>query len=299
MRLSGRVVVVTGAGSGLGRSLVLAFAQQGCRVHGLEVDGDRVQALATEVRALSVTCHRVDCTDTQAYPAVLREIETREGRIDVLVSNAGMVVSGLAWALPETDWERILDLDYRAVVLGVRTVLPGMIDRGQGHLITVASMAGWLPLPAVAPYCASKAAAAALSETLAIELVGTGVGVTTVCTGSLRTRVLQDGRIHLPEKVALGLRRAMAWGSGSPDRLARRILRAVRWNRPYVIAPRELWPLWVLRRLSFRLYLVVLRWVFRRPLRALRFATSCAMARAQGPMCLDDGQPGSGQDQAR
>jgi len=66
----------------------------------------------------------------------------------------------------------------------------------------------------------------------------------------------------------------MAWGSGSPDALARRIVRAVRWNRPYVFAPRELWPLWLLRRLSFRLYLAVLRLVFRHPLKSLRKAVA-------------------------
>jgi len=273
--LQGRVVVITGPGSGLGRSLAMAFARQRCRVHGLERDPERAESLvreATNLPAGSIQVHVADCTDRRDFEAAVDSILATEGRLDVFIANAGTVVSGQTERLPESDWEAILDLNWRAVVHGVRKVLPGMMDRGEGHLVLVASMAGWLPLPTVAPYCATKAAVAALGESLAIELSGTGVGVTTVCTGSLRTRVLEDGRLRLPGQVAAGLRRAMAWGAGSPDALARRIVRAVRWNRPLVVAPRELWPLWLLRRISYRLYLAVMGLLFRRPLRMLRRA---------------------------
>jgi len=270
--LKGRVVVVTGAGSGLGRCLALEFARAGARVHGVDVQEDRAQALEAEAReaGLEVRGHAADCADGESVQALADRIVAGEGRVDVLVNNAGVCVAGRAEAIPGDDWRWITDVNWWAAVHGVRAFLPGMVRRRSGHVVNVASMAGLVPLPGVVPYCATKAAVVAMSESLACEVAPVGVGVTVVCPGSLRTRVLSDGRLALPGGLRDRLVGLMARHSASPERAARKVVRAVRWNRRHVLMPGELWPLWILRRLSFRLYVRVLGWLFAAPMRAWR-----------------------------
>lgn len=293
--LRGRVVVVTGAGSGLGRCLVLEFARAGARVHGIDLHGDRAQALQAEAEAtgLPVVGHQADCADGTAVEALATGILAAEGRVDVVVNNAGVCVGGRAECIPLADWKWVTDVNWWAAVHGIRAFLPGMLARGSGHIVNVASMAGLVSLPGVVPYCATKAAVVALSESLAIEVASAGVGVTVVCPGSLRTRVLADGRLNLPGGFRDTLIRLMARWSGSPERAARRIVRSVRWNRPYVLIPGELWPLWILRRLSLRLYVALLGWGFGRTLRSWRRAD--ALREADGARELVREQEGVAQ----
>jgi NAD(P)-dependent dehydrogenase (short-subunit alcohol dehydrogenase family) len=272
--LSERVVVVTGAGSGLGRCLALEFARAGARVHGIDLDAGRATALQAEAEAagLRVTGVAGDCSDCTAVDALAARILAAEGRVDVLACNAGVCVAGRASAIPLDDWRWITDVNWWATVHPLRAFLPGMVARGSGHVVTVASMAGMLALPGVVPYCATKAAVVGLSESLAIEVASAGVGVTVVCTGSLRTRVLEDGRIGMPSPWRSRLVSLMARWARPPESVARKVVRAVRRNRRYVVLPGELWPLRILRRVSRRLYVAVLSRAFARPLRAWRAA---------------------------
>lgn len=283
-RFRNAIVVLTGAGGGLGRCLVLEFARAGARVHAVDIDGGRAAAVQDEARALglAVTGHAVDCADPEAMGALGDAVLAAEGRVDILVNNAGVCVAGRAEEIPLADWTWITDVNWWATVHGVRTFLPGMIARRSGHVVNIASMAGLLPLPGVVPYCATKAAVAALSESLAIEVASAGVRVTSVCTGSLRTRVLADGRLALPPDFRGRLLDLMARWAPTPERAARRIVRAVARGRRQVRMPGELWPLWILRRISMRLYVGALALAFGRPLRAWRAGAPSASRPAEG-----------------
>jgi len=271
--LKGKVVVVTGAGSGLGRCLALEFAGHGAKVHGVDIDGARADALQREARAsglLSVSGHQVDCSDVVAVEALAAGIMDEDGRVDVLVNNAGVCVGGLVQDIPLKDWQWITDVNWWAAVNGIRAFLPGMIQRGEGHVVNVASMAGVLGLPGVAPYCATKAAVVALSESMAIEVASAGVGVTVVCPGSIRTRVIEDARLAMPAAWKNRLAGLMDRWSRSPERVAARVVRAVRSGRSVLRLPGELWPLWILRRLSTRVYIGVLSRAFGPSMRTWR-----------------------------
>ena len=281
--LRDRVVVVTGAGSGLGRCLAFEFARAGARVHGVDVDGARAEALGAEAAAagLAIVAHRADCADAASVDAMAGTILGAEGRVDVLVNNAGVCVGGRVETIPEADWRWATDVNWWATVHCIRAFLPGMVERRSGHVVNVASMAGLVALPAVVPYCATKAAVVAMSEALAIEVASAGVGVTVVCPGSLRTRVMADAHLALPGGFRDRLVGLMARWSRPPDAAARKVVRSVRRNRRYLLIPGELWPLWILRRISARAYVWVLSRGFGRTLARWRDADERARAGGQ------------------
>lgn len=273
--LTEKIVVVTGAGSGLGLCLAVEFARAGARVHGVDKDYHRLSELekACESTGLKVFTHTVDCGSSHAVNNLAAEILGTEGRVDVLVCNAGVCVAGRVEDIPVTDWRWITDVNWWGTVYPIMAFLPGMIERRSGHIVNVASMAGMTPLPGVVPYCATKAAVVGLSESLAIELASAGICVTLVCTGSMRTQVLKDGRIGLPSSWRSKLIELMARWSRRPETVAAKVVKAVRKGRRYVILPGELWPLRILKWISRRGYLALLSRLFARPLRAWRAAS--------------------------
>jgi NADP-dependent 3-hydroxy acid dehydrogenase YdfG len=251
--LEERIVVVTGAASGIGRATSLAFARAGARLHLVDIDADGLEEVRAELGA-GATCHVVDCTDPEAVHDLAGAVHAAHGRTDVLVNNAGVCVGGPVEKLSLEDWKWITDINYWGVVNGVRAFVPRMIELGSGHIVNTASMAGLVGLPYVVPYCATKFAVVGLSEALSAELDHHGIRVTVICPGAVRTGVMKNARLALPggwhERVVRGLER---WAA-DPERIARLIVKAVRKERSFVIAGREMLPLWMLRSLSVRLY---------------------------------------------
>lgn len=199
--VAGKVAVVTGGSSGIGRGIALAFARAGMRV---VVTGRRAEHLdetsavfrdaGLEVRALSV-----DVTDLAAMRAAADEIEAEFGRVDVLVNNAGIGLSGpVADATPD-DWAWIIDVNIRGVGNGIQAFLPKIRAHGEGgHIVNTASMAGLLPIVA-GLYSMTKAAVIALSEALHIELLPEGIGVSAYCPGPVHSNI-SSGTALRPER---------------------------------------------------------------------------------------------------
>ena len=209
MRLAGRVVVVTGGASGIGRALCRRFAAEGARgVAVADVDSAGAEKVAREIGGLAVR------TDVSREADILRLVEqatARFGAIDLFCSNAGIAMEG-GVETSDGDWQRIWGINFMAHIYAARAVLPGMLARGEGYLLQTASAAGLLTQIGSAPYAVTKHAAVALAEWLAVTYGDRGIRVSCLCPQGVRTNMLAEavegpGRFLLegalePEQVA-------------------------------------------------------------------------------------------------
>ena len=186
---SHRVAVITGGASGIGAASADALREDGMRVVVLDLAEAEGHWLRTDVSdADSVR---------RSFDAVLDEF----GRIDVLVNNAGVTGSQAASVCHETpieEWDRVYAVNVRGPFLCSRAVLPGMIDRGGGHIITIASVAGLVAFPGRCAYTASKGAAVQLTKSLAVDYAGHGIRANAICPGFVRTP-MTEWRLAVPE----------------------------------------------------------------------------------------------------
>ena len=191
MQIQGRTLLVTGAGRGIGRALCREFARRGAAsIVVADLDGALARATAAESGGLGLEC---DVSDPQAIEAVVRMAEAHCGRVDLLVSNAGFGASALdlddALSAPDAVWQRMWDVHVMAHARACRAVLPGMLARGSGALVNVASAAGLLSQAGDTPYSATKHAAVALAESLAITYGDRGIQVSVVCPQYVATAI--------------------------------------------------------------------------------------------------------------
>jgi NAD(P)-dependent dehydrogenase (short-subunit alcohol dehydrogenase family) len=219
-----RVVLITGAGSGIGRQMALALAGEGALVGALDLKPDGLATLAAELSGRQFATAVGDVTDRDSlYPAV-RELERRLGPTDLLIANAGI---GAATGADPYNAEGI-EAQVRVNLIGVSNsigaVLPGMIERRRGQLVAISSLASYRGLPRMAGYCASKAGVSALMEALRVELRPLGIATTTVCPGWVRTPLTEN--IDVPHPFLMDPREAVG-----------HILGAVRLRRAFFAFP--------------------------------------------------------------
>ncbi len=197
MDLKGKIAVVTGAASGIGRHTSIALAREGADVVLADLDREGLAEVRNEIgalgrRALAVPCDVSKLEDIQnLYERSISEM----GRVDVLMNNAGVHMTGPLEKTPIDDWKWIVDINLWGVVYGIHVFLPHMLDRGSGHIVNTASIGGLIgTLDVSIPYTMTKFAVVGLSQGMAAYLKGQGIGVTVLCPGLVGTSIAEKER---------------------------------------------------------------------------------------------------------
>lgn len=263
-RLEPKLVVVTGAGSGIGRATALRFAKPGAHVVVSDIDLDAAAATTAMIRGHgnSASAMRLDVTDPRVWETFARDVLADHGYADVLVNNAGILVAGSFLDLSPADWDRQLGVNLLGVVNGCRAFGAQMVERGEGgHIVNIASAASFVPVPAMSAYAASKAAVKMLTECLRIELGAHGIGVSAICPSVINTNIGKHADIVGVDQELVA--RGMAFSEQlqalatklplsplSPDLVARAAERAVRFDLAVVPVRTEAWLGYALARVA-------------------------------------------------
>lgn len=263
-QLEGRVAVVTGGGSGIGRAVATQLAGAGMSVVVADIQQD---ALDATVAGLARAGHRVlgvrtDVSDGDSVTALADAAVTEFGAVHLVHNNAGVGVGGPIWAHTERDWQWVLGVNLWGVIHGIRVFVPLMLEQGgPAHVVNTASMAGLISVPSLGAYNVSKHGVVTLSETLYrdLRLAGADIGVSVLCPGLVMTNIFESQR-NRPEPLAdddggSGGLSALMEGVGepgateaaadafgqilSPDEVGAAVVDAVRGNRFYILTHPE------------------------------------------------------------
>jgi len=252
-RFAGAHVLVTGAASGIGRLLARGAAARGARVTLLDRDEAGLLAVRAEIAAAGgeAAGFTVDLCDRAALQAAAGRVLAERGPVDILINNAGVVTGKPLLECSDAAIERSFQVNALALFWTVRALLPAMIARGRGHVVTIASAAGLGGTSRLTDYCASKFAAVGFDESLRLELrrLGHPVRTTVVCPWYIDTGMFQGVRTRFPRLLPI-LR---------PDYVAARILGAIQADRRRLVLPRFVMAVLLIRALPLTLFDAVMR----------------------------------------
>lgn len=271
--LTGRAVLVTGAGSGIGRATALECARRGARLCLCDVDEVGLAATvgACEGVGARVLARRVDVAQRAAMAAFADAVHAELPAVDLLINNAGVGLGGGFLHTTLDDWNWIVGINLLGVVHGCHFFVPPMVRRGAGgHVVNLASAAGYAASEQLVAYSATKFAVLGLSEALRDELAVHGIGVTAVCPGIINTPITSTSPMRGPDATPEQRQRVVAAyqrRNYPPERVAINILHAVQRNRAVAPVAPEAWFLYYLKRLSPALLARVGRWLTARSLR--------------------------------
>ncbi len=252
--LAGKTAFVTGGAGGIGLSMAKSFLGAGMRVVIADVDQDALDAAAAELKGANTELMTVqlDVTDRDQFKAVADQVEEEFGAVDVLCNNAGVYRGGTIDKVTYEDWDWVMGVNVGGVVNGVQTFVERMKARGNGgHIVNTASMAGMTTSPGLGVYNASKFAVVGMSEAMQGDLEADNIGVSVLCPGMVRTRILESERTR-PDDLEPGSPEAhaaakehnevmqMAMGTGiDPDEVGEMVLQGVKTNQLYLFSHPE------------------------------------------------------------
>jgi short-subunit dehydrogenase len=237
--LRGRIAVVTGAASGIGRAVAVTLAKRGANVALADVNEVGLEESAELVRreGREATVHAVDVADKARMRAFAEEVVAAHGGVHVLVNNAGVTVASTFTSHRLEDFEWLMGINFWGVIHGCHFFLPHLVIQPEAHIVNVSSIFGIVGVPNQSSYCASKFAVRGFTESLRAELRGSSVGVTVVHPGGVNTRIVRDARgdDFGPGRSREAVTRFFATKTMSPERAAEHIVHGIEKNRPRVL----------------------------------------------------------------
>jgi NADP-dependent 3-hydroxy acid dehydrogenase YdfG len=260
----GKVAIITGAGSGIGKGLAEELAQRGAHVVISDINTERIEKVAEGIAQSKgkVTSSTLDVSDYEAVKKMIDDTVATCGRIDYIFNNAGIAIGGPAKDFLIDDWRKVIDTNLYGVVHGVAVAYPVMVKQGFGHIINTASIEGLAPLIATASYVTSKYGVVGLSSALRIEGAEHGVKVSVVCPGYVKTAIFTDSKnINIDKQ---NLEELQDWMGVSPEECAKQILRGVERNNAFIMVTFFAKFLWVLNRISPDLVTCIMKREYRK-----------------------------------
>jgi len=263
----GGVAIITGGASGIGRAFAEALAARGCEVVLADLQIDLAEEVAAAINASGgqATAVEVDVVRHEDVVNVVQKTVERCGRLDYLFNNAGIVIFGEASEYEMRDWDRSIDVNLRGVIHGVDAAYRVMLKQGFGHIINTASIAGLMPWPMEIGYSTTKHAVVGLTTTLRAEAAHTGVRVSALCPGLVRTPILDGGkygrwiRDYPKDKVAKLMESTRPF---PVDKFVQLALKQIARNKAIIIIPLMYRVLWRMYRMSPLLGIAFARMLF-------------------------------------
>ena len=238
--LEGKVAIVTGGASGIGRALCQALAERGAIVVSIDIKPDSNDSWQTV---------KADVSNFEQLNSAVQEVFKRHGRLDFMFNNAGIAVVGEVRDTTPEHWRKVLDVNLMGVIHGTLAAYAVMIPRRSGHIVNVSSVTGLMPTPALAPYGTTKWAIIGFTQSLRPEAATFGIKVSVACPSLTRTNIADGGTYLNVNKEEYLARLPQRWMM-DPAQAAKAILRGVERNRAMIVFPWHGRLLWWLYRLA-------------------------------------------------
>lgn len=238
--IRGKVAVVTGAASGIGRATAVALTREGARVAIADVDRTGLAETAARVKAVGgeVSTYLLDVSSREAVYAFAQEIEAQFGGADIVINNAGVAQVATVEELAYEDFEWVMNIDFWGMVYGSKAFLPQLRKKGAGHIVNVSSIFGLFAVPSQAAYNSAKFAIRGFTEALRHEMRGSGIQVSCVHPGGIKTNIMRNARFL--QSVQTTVREQAATGFDklamtTPDKAALTIVKGIKKNNPRIL----------------------------------------------------------------
>lgn len=267
--------LITGAASGIGRSLAIGLAKEGMNLFIVDIDTENLEKVKKEIEkfGVKVFAGKCDVSKYEDFENIAKEVHSKLGDIDLLINNAGIVSHGFVENLElEEDWKKVIDVNLWGTIYPIKVFLPGMLERGSGHIVNVSSTAGVIGLPFHPHYVASKFAVVGITEALYSELSHRGLDFSVICPGLIKTDIYnratpkfnQSIQTENQNEIDKKLEDFEHWrdflkDASTPDEAAKKYIKGIKKNKLYIFDNRIIPVGMYIKGISEKLYKIILR----------------------------------------
>lgn len=248
-----KIALVTGAASGMGRATAKEMARQGAHLILVDINEEGLKEVAADIERMENRAHIIvaNLALKEDIARVAKTALEQEDHIDILYNNAGVALLEEIKDTTTEDWEWLVDINMWAPIRLTQALLPHMIERGTGHIVTTASVAGLMGAPMLGAYSVTKFGMVGYSEALRAEVAQYGISVSAVCPGVVRTKLVETIKTPgVKDGMSQQMDRYPSWVGLDEREAGKQIVKGIRKNKGYILIAREAKPLWYLKRIS-------------------------------------------------